>query len=128
MNKVSSASHKDAAVDFLKMIVAGKIDEAYSKYVDMSGKHHNVFFPSGFASLQSAMKENQSQMPDKELTVKNVIGDADIVVVHSHLTFHRGEDGMAVVHILRFKNDRIVELWDCGQAIPKDSPNNDGPF
>jgi len=33
-----------------------------------------------------------------------------------------------VVHILRFEGDRIVELWDIGQEIPQDSPNEHGMF
>ena len=35
--------YKKAAVDFLQRIVAGDIDGAYQKYVDMKGKHHNRF-------------------------------------------------------------------------------------
>lgn len=31
------ATNKEMAIDFLKMVVAGKIDEAYGKYVDMNG-------------------------------------------------------------------------------------------
>ncbi len=29
--------HKEAAVDFLQLVVAGKIDKAYEKHVDMNG-------------------------------------------------------------------------------------------
>jgi predicted SnoaL-like aldol condensation-catalyzing enzyme len=35
---------------------------------------------------------------------------------------------MAVVHILRFEGGKIVEMWDVGQEIPKDSPNALGVF
>ena len=34
----------------------------------------------------------------------------------------------AVVHIFRFEQDRVVELWDLGQPISKDSPNENGLF
>jgi predicted SnoaL-like aldol condensation-catalyzing enzyme len=34
----------------------------------------------------------------------------------------------AVVHIARIEGGRIVELWDVGQEIPKDSPNANGMF
>jgi predicted SnoaL-like aldol condensation-catalyzing enzyme len=33
-----------------------------------------------------------------------------------------------VIHIFRFEEDRIVELWDVGQEIPEDSPNDNGMF
>jgi hypothetical protein len=35
---------------------------------------------------------------------------------------------MAVVHILRFKNGKIVEEWEAGGEIPADSPNENGAF
>jgi len=118
--------NKKIAVEFLQLVVVGRIDEAYQKYVDMNGKHHNVFFPAGFSKLQKAMKDNHVQFPNKKYTVKNVVSDGDLVAVHAHIAFN-GND-MAVVHIFRFHGDKIVEMWDCGQAIPADSPNKDGAF
>ena len=121
-------SHKDAAVSFLQLVVAGRIDEAYSRYVDMQGKHHNPFFAAGFPSLQQAMMENNEQFPDKKITVKNVLGDGDLVAVHSHLVLTPREKEMATVHLFRFKGDKVVELWDCGQPLPADSRNKDVAF
>ncbi len=119
---------KQAAEEFLQMIVAGSIEEAYIKHVDMEGRHHNPFFPAGFAALKKAMAENHGEYPNKKLIVRNVVGDGDLVAIHSHLIFREGEIGMTVVHILRFKGQKIVEMWDVGQQIPDDSPNSDGAF
>lgn len=124
----STQAHKQAAVQFLKLVVAGNIDEAYRKYVDTKGKHHNPFFPAGFPELQKAMEENHKQFPNKQIIPRNVLGDGDLVVVHSHLVMNPGESGMAVFHVFRFQGDKVVELWDCGQALPADSPNKDGAF
>ncbi|HUI31186.1 MAG TPA: nuclear transport factor 2 family protein [Candidatus Acidoferrales bacterium] len=121
-------ARKHAAAEFLQLVIAGKFDEAYGKYVDMDGRHHNVFFQAGFTTLKKAMAENHVQFPDKKLTIKNIIGDDDLVAVHSHLMFKSGEKGMVVVHMFRFKDDKIVEMWDYGQVIPDDSPNKDGAF
>ncbi len=121
-------AYKKAAVQFLEKVVKGNIDEAYRTLVDMNGKHHNHFFPAGFASLQKAMEDNHVQFPAKRITVKNVLADGDLVAVHSELLLKAGGDRMTVVHIFRFKGDKIVELWDCGQQIPADSPNADGAF
>ncbi len=124
------ASHgrRDAAVEFLQLVAAGRIDEAYQKHVDMRGVHHNPFFPAGFPALQKAMADNHAQFPDKKLTVKHVLSDSDFVAVHSHLVPRPGDSGMVVVHLFRFQGDRIVEFWDCGQPIPADCPNRDGVF
>ncbi len=119
---------KQIAVEFLQLTEAGRIGEAYQKYVDMQGKHHNPFFLSGFPSLQKAMLENHAQFPNKQITIQHVLGDGDLVAVHSHIVQRPGDKGIAAVHLFRFEGDKIVELWDCGQPVPEDSPNKDGAF
>jgi predicted SnoaL-like aldol condensation-catalyzing enzyme len=125
-----SAVHdrKRVAVQFLQLVVAGQIDKAYRKYVDLGGKHHNPFFPAGFPALKKAMIENQAQFPGKQLTVKHMLGDGDLIAVHSHIVLRPGETGMVVVHLFRFHGEKIVEMWGCGQPLPADSPNADGAF
>jgi predicted SnoaL-like aldol condensation-catalyzing enzyme len=124
----SRDDHKHTALEFLELVVAGNIDEAYEKYVDMQGKHHNPFFAAGFPALKKAMIENHTQMPEKRITVQNALAEGDRVAVHSELILTPGGDRMAVVHIFRFGNNKIVEMWDCGQQVPADSPNTDGAF
>jgi len=119
---------KQAAVDFLQLVVSGKINEAYHKYVDLGGKHHNPHFRDGFLALQKAMSDNQVKYPRKQLTVKNVLGDGDLVAVHSRLLMGPGEIAVIAVHLFRFSGGKIVEMWDCGQPVPADSPNKDGAF
>ncbi len=120
--------HKQAAVDFLQLVIAGRIDEAYRVHVEMQGKHHNPYFAPGFDALKQAMKENHVQFPNKHIAVKNVLGDGDLVAVHSHIMPSPDDKGIAAVHLFRFQGDRIVELWDCGQPVPSESPNRDGMF
>jgi predicted SnoaL-like aldol condensation-catalyzing enzyme len=127
-NRDSIQAHKEQAVDFLQLVVAGKINEAYESYVNMHGKHHNPYFSGEFNSLKKGMLENHAQFPNKRLMVKNVLGDGDLVAIHSHLIFTAGEPGMATVHIFRFEEGKIVEMWDIGQAIPVESPNRMGAF
>jgi predicted SnoaL-like aldol condensation-catalyzing enzyme len=124
----NSGARKQAAVQFLELVVAGRIDEAYQRHVDMRGIHHNPFFPAGFPALKKAMIENHDQFPFEQLTVKNVIGEGDLVAVHSYIAPHPGEAGFATVHLFRFQGDKIIELWDIGQPVPADSPNMDGAF
>jgi len=63
-------------VDFLRLVVAGRIDEAYRKHVDMGGKHHNPFFAAGMPALRQAMIDNHAQYPDKRIDIKRVIATA----------------------------------------------------
>ncbi len=127
-SKTRKTSHKQDALNFLEMVTAGEIDDAYLKFTATGGKHHNPFFQAGFDALREAMKENHVQFPVKQLAVRHVIGDGDLVAVHSHIVLREGDPGMAVVHLFRFQGDKIAEFWDVGQPIPEDSPNMDGMF
>jgi hypothetical protein len=40
MQDNTAQARKDVAVDFLSLVVAGRIDEAYRKHVEMGGRHH----------------------------------------------------------------------------------------
>lgn len=120
--------NKHAATEFLKFVVARKIDEAYQKYVDMGGKHHNAYFRAGFPALKQAMIEAHTQHPNTQLNIKNVLGDGDMVAVHSHVVMQPGTPGVAVVHLFRFQDGKIIEMWDCGMPIPEQVPNADGIF
>jgi predicted SnoaL-like aldol condensation-catalyzing enzyme len=119
--------YKEAAARFLQLVDSGNIDEAYEKFVDMKGTHHNHFFQAGFPALQKAMRENEVIFPDKKITIINNIGEGDLVAVHAYVEL-KPDMRMIGVYLFRFENDRIVEFWDCGQAIPADSPNKDGAF
>lgn len=123
-----SSENKRIATDFLHLAAAGKIDEAYEKYVDMSGKHHNAYFAAGFASLKQAMKDSDSESPNKELIVNLTVAEDDLVAVHSRLIRSAEGPEISVVHILRIANGKIVEMWDCGMELPIDGPNTDGAF
>lgn len=62
------------------------------------------------------------------LDVKLALQDGNYVAVHSHVRQHAQDRGVSVVRLFRFDDGRIVELWDVGQAIPPDSPNDNGMF
>ncbi len=128
MSDSAIQAHKDTAVHFLQLVIAGRIAEAYQAHVDPQGKHHNAFFAAGFPALQQAMLDNHVQFPEKRLTVQHVLGDGDLVAVHFQLIPGPGSPAIAAVHLYRFAADKIVELWDIGQAVPADSPNADGAF
>ncbi|HLP79194.1 MAG TPA: ester cyclase [Acidobacteriota bacterium] len=117
---------KQIAINFLQEIVKGNFDYAYDTYVDMKGTHHNVYTKSGFAQLKQGMQENDAKFPNKIFEIKKVFADANMVATHSHVKM--GEQDISVVHMFRIKNEKIVEMWDCGQALPKDAINKDGAF
>ncbi|WP_044338882.1 nuclear transport factor 2 family protein [Rossellomorea aquimaris] len=123
-----SLTNKERAISFLELVASGNVREAYERHVGPDFRHHNPYFPGDADSLKSAMEENAAGNPDKILEVKRAIQEGETVAVHSHVRQNPEDLGGAVVHIFRFQDDGIVELWDVGQAIPDDSPNENGVF
>jgi len=121
-------SRKKIAVEFLRRAVKGQAKEAARKFFAAGARHHNVYFPAGMDELTAAMDKVGRERPQAQLTVQHVIGEDDLVAVHSHVVHKAGEPGIAVVHLLRFERDKVVEFWDVGQPVPKDMPNRDGAF
>ncbi|MBT2689408.1 nuclear transport factor 2 family protein [Bacillus sp. ISL-47] len=124
----SELTLKEKAVSFLQLVASGEVRDAYQRYIGPSFSHHNPFFPGDADSLMIAMEENAAQNPNKILTVKLAIQENETVAVHSHVKQNPEDLGGAVVHIFRFQDGQIVELWDVGQPIPEDSPNENGVF
>ena len=123
-----SKSNKDIAVSFLKLASSGDVHEAYTRFVGEGFRHHNPFFEGSAESLRVGMEENVRQNPNKILEVKQVIAEGELVVTLSHVQPKPDSLGAAVVHIFRFENGRIVELWDVGQPVPEHSVNQHAMF
>ena len=123
------SKHKEAAQAFLKMAGSGNVQGAYDQYVASSFIHHNQYFRGDRQSLMTAMQEASRTTPNKSIEIKHVYEDGDTVITQSLVTRQEADaPKIAVVHIFRFEQDRVAELWDVGQPISADSPNENGIF
>jgi predicted SnoaL-like aldol condensation-catalyzing enzyme len=121
-------SKKEVAVEFLRMVSSGQVDEAYTRSVAEGFRHHNPWFRGDAAALRAGMAENAANNPGKRLEVKQALQEDDRVAVLSHVRHASDEPGFAVVHIFRFEGGRIAELWDLAQAVPENMANENGMF
>lgn len=128
MDKKFEMSYKEIATDFLQLSATGKASTAFAKYVGPNFRHHNPYFKGDADSLMNAMMENAEKNPDKVLEIQRALSDGDLVAVHSKVKQNPDDRGAALVHIFQFHNNKIVELWDIGQAVPEESPNEYGMF
>ena len=121
---------RDIETSFLKMAASGKVSEAYQKYISRDFLHHNAYFAGDAKSLKAGMMEAHHKFPKTTLEVQRVVAEDDLVAVHSRVRHSADSPEIAVVHIFRIdlNYDRIVELWDVGMEVPKDSPNENGVF
>ena len=119
-------SIKENAISFLTLAGSGHIHKAFEKFTAAGCIHHNQYFNGDRASLIKAMEEDHESNPNKSIDVKHTYVDEQTVVTHSLVVKQLIE--IAVVHIFRFEKEKIVELWDLGQIVEKDSPNENGLF
>lgn len=118
----------DIATEFLRMCARGEVRAAYDRFVAADFVHHNAWFPGDRDALLRAMEESAAAEPNKSFEPKQVIDGGDRVAVLSHLRRANVDIEYAVVHIARFEDGKIAELWDLAQEVPKDSPNALGMF
>lgn len=119
-------TNKEIAKSFLKLAGKGDVDQAFNQYVAADFYHHNQYFEGSAQALKKAMQTAHETAPNKLIEIKHCYVDGETVVTHSLVVKATME--IAVIHIFRFKNNKIMELWDIGEAIDKNSPNKHGLF
>jgi predicted SnoaL-like aldol condensation-catalyzing enzyme len=121
-------TRKEIAKTFLRMVATGSVREAYESFVDKSFRHHNAYYPGDAESLRKGMEEAHAKFPQTAIEIQRAIEEGNLVAVHSKVKHEPAGRDIAVVHIFRFKNQRIVEFWDLGMEAPQESPNEHGLF
>ena len=119
-------TNKEIAIKFLETCALESPKEAFAQFTNPNFKHHNQYFKGDRESLMKAMIEADGEEPNKSFTVKQVFENGDRVATYSHVVKEKME--IAVLHIVRFENGKISEMWDLGQIMEKDSPNENGMF
>jgi predicted SnoaL-like aldol condensation-catalyzing enzyme len=119
-------SNREVAIKFLETCALQSPKVAFAEYTNPNFKHHNQYFPGDGNSLMNAMIEADSKQPNKSFTIKQVYETGDRVALYSHVVKDTME--IAVIHMLRFENGKISEMWDVGQVMDKNSPNKNGMF
>ena len=119
---------KTIASEFIKMCAKGNAKAAFQLYTAEGFKHHNVYFKGDAASLFTAMDESAKQNPDKVFEIQRALEDGEQVAVHSRVVMGGGNVELALMHIFKFQEDKIIELWDFGQVVTEDIVNENGMF
>lgn len=120
---------KEIAILFLKMASSGQIEDAYDQFISKDFKHHNQYFNGDRNSLMQGMITAHKSNPNKNIEIKKVYSDGNTVLTHSLVQRATPNNfDIAVIHIFRFENNKIVEMWDLGQTIDPNSPNMNGLF
>jgi predicted SnoaL-like aldol condensation-catalyzing enzyme len=101
---------------------------AMKNFVGPTYTQHNPHVndgPQPFIEYFSAFYKNH---PNAKSTIKRMVAEGDLVVVHAHSQAHDKDLGYAAIDIFRLENGKIVEHWDSVQAVPEKSANTNTMF
>lgn len=118
---------KEIAKDFLNLCAEGNSRKAFKLYVGNDFKHHNPYFKGDSDSLMVAMEQSDKVRPNEIFEIKQIIEDGNLIATHSYIRQAENSE-FAVVHILKFENEKIVEMWDVIQPFPENMINENGMF
>jgi predicted SnoaL-like aldol condensation-catalyzing enzyme len=115
--------NKEKAIAFYRMAYEGKPSLAVSKYVGEEYIQHNPDVANGRQGFVDYFDQMQAEYPEKSIEFVRVIGEGDLVALHSHQIWP-GSDEYVTMDFFRFdENGKICEHWDAIQAIPKSTSN-----
>lgn len=121
-------ANKKLVLDFYETVLNGKDADAAPRYVAEGYIQHNPRVPNGLAPLQGFVRELRRTSPDARSTVKRVVAEGALVVLHSFVQRNPQDRGSALIDIFKVENAMIVEHWDVIQAVPETSANPNGMF
>ncbi|WP_147693710.1 nuclear transport factor 2 family protein [Vogesella mureinivorans] len=122
--------------DANKALVLAFYDAAFSKldaeqaatYLAPGYIQHNPEVANGIAPLQDYVRWIRANTPQSRASIKRVLADGDLVMLHVHSQDKPGERGVAVVDIFRVADGKIAEHWDVIQPVPAQDANGNGMF
>jgi predicted SnoaL-like aldol condensation-catalyzing enzyme len=120
---------KEVVTQFMtKLYVEKQPRAAFETWAEPGYIQHNPLAATGRDAAIAFLEPFFKSHPDASYSIKRIIGDGNLVAVHSHAVFTPGDRGLAVVDILRVEHCKIAEHWDVAQAVPEKSANSNGMF
>ncbi len=120
---------KDAVLAFYEAAINRKDVDAAVAFIGPRYIQHNPRAADGVEGLRSFIGGYLKKMnPHLQATVKRVIVQDDLVVLHVHSLPEPGVLGTAIVDIFRVENGKIVEHWDVMQPVPDKMAHGNGMF
>lgn len=126
---IMTSKNKQTAIAFYQLMFNDcQPAEAISLYAGETYIQHNPHVADGKEGFISYFERMAIEYPGKHITVKHVIAENALVVLHC-LQQWPGDSDYAGIDIFRFDDvGKIVEHWDVLQKVLEESKNENGLF
>ncbi|MBB4612032.1 nuclear transport factor 2 family protein [Novosphingobium taihuense] len=109
-----------------------KVRSSFERWVDPGYIQHNPYAATGREAAIGFLEKFVEQNPGQRTTIHRIIGDSNLVAVHSHGWMENGDAaakrGFAVVDIFRVEGCRVMEHWDVLSPVPETAANTNTMF
>lgn len=118
--------NKKNAVAFYETAFLGNPQKAVEDYVGEVYIQHNPDVEDGIEGFVNYFSRMQKEYPEKSIEFLRVIGEGDLVALHTLQTWP-GNDQYITIDFFRFdKQGKICEHWDAIQQVPKQMKHPNG--
>lgn len=117
-------ANKELVLKFYETAINQKDADAAVALLGPVYIQHNPRAPDGPEGLRGLIRYLKGSFPELRATVKRVVVEGDLVVLHVHSQPTPAAPGSAIVDIFRVENGKVVEHWDVMQPVPEKSANS----
>ena len=101
---------------------------ASDRYIGPVYIQHNPLVPNGAPAFYNYFGAFFKSHPQASLDMKHLVGEGDLVVVHSLFRTGPNDRGEAIMDLFRVEHGKIVEHWDVIQPVPAKTANGNTMF
>lgn len=107
------------AIEFYDAALNHKDWEKAQTYMGPRYDQHSVYMPDQHEGLRILVDRIIRDHPDNRGQVMRAVVKGDMVILHMHVTRHRGHPGWSVFEMIRMEDGKAVEHWDMFRALEK---------
>jgi len=121
-------ANKKLVLEFYEQAIGRKDFDAARPYMGDHYRQHAPYAKDGPEGLRAFVDWFRETCPNHRYSVKRVIAEGDLVMLHVHGTGGINPFGESVVDIFRVADGKVVEHWDIIQPIPETADNANSMF
>jgi predicted SnoaL-like aldol condensation-catalyzing enzyme len=125
---VTEAANVQTVRDFYAAMLGARDYKLAERYLGPEYVQHAVGLADGKAGVERRIAEISEQFPNITYEIKHTIADGNIVTIMTNIIRTPSTLGLALFHIYRLNDGKIVEHWETWQDVPTESANSNGIF